>query len=222
MVATSDGRLVDNTRFFARTAGRLAAAQRTIAATPHCSQPSSRARTAVARAHRKVRNQRRDFLHKLSRALVNGYDAIVIEDLRITNMIWRPSPRSNDQGGHDPNGAAAKAGLNRSILDAGWGILDRMLTYKAEEAGRLLIWVDPRHTSQRCAECGTVDGANRVGAVFRCRSCGHIDHADQRGPQYPPGRAGPGGAIPQSEDNRVTNANFHSQVLRARFPFQSE
>ena len=93
-------------------------------------------------------------------------------------MTRRPAPRPNDQGGHDPNGAAAKAALNRSILDAGWGILDRMLAYKAEEAGRQVIRVDPRHTSQRCAECGTVDPGSHVGAVFHCRSCGHTDHAD--------------------------------------------
>jgi len=110
--------------------------------------------------------------------LVNRYDTIVIEDLRIVNMTRRPAPRPNDQGGHDPNGAAAKAALNRSILDAGWGILERMLVYKAEDAGRELVRVDPRHTSQRCAQCDSVDRGNRDGAVFRCRSCGHSDHAD--------------------------------------------
>lgn len=178
VVATSDGRVVDNPRFFARSAGRLAAAQRLLAASRQSDRPSNRARETVARAHRKVRNQRRDFLHKLSRQLVNGYDTVVIEDLRIAAMIRRPAPRPNCQGGHDPNGAAAKAALNRSILDAGWGMLDRMLAYKAEEAGRQLIRVNPRHTSQRCAMCGTVDGASRVGAVFRCRACGHTDHAD--------------------------------------------
>ena len=109
---------------------------------------------------------------------MNRYDLIAIEDLRIADMARRPRPRPNQQGGHDPNGAAAKAGLNRSILDAGWGTLDRMLAYKAEEAGRELVRVDPRHTSQRCAACGAVDGASRVGAVFRCTSCGHVDHAD--------------------------------------------
>lgn len=102
----------------------------------------------------------------------------MIEDLRIANMTRRPSPRSNDEGGYDPNGAAAEAALNRSILDAGWGTLDRMLTYKAEEAGRTLIRIDPRYTSQRCAHCDTVDGSSRVGAVFRCVACGHRDHAD--------------------------------------------
>lgn len=53
-----------------------------------------------------------------------------------------------------------------------------MLTYKAEDAGRKLIRVSPRHTSQRCAHCGTIDRDNRVGAVFRCTTCGHTDHAD--------------------------------------------
>jgi putative transposase len=53
-----------------------------------------------------------------------------------------------------------------------------MLAYKAEEAGRQLIRVNPRHTSQRCAECGLVARASRVGAVFRCQACGHTDHAD--------------------------------------------
>ena len=178
VAATSDGALFDNPQFVARAAGRLANAQRELADKRQRARRPRRAVEKVALAHRKVRNQRRDFLHKLSRQLVNSYDTIVIEDLRIINMTRRPAIRPNDQGGHDPNGAAAKAALNRSILDAGWGILDRMLAYKAEEAGRQLIRVDPRHTSQRCAECGTVDGANRVGAGFRCRGCGHTDHAD--------------------------------------------
>lgn len=178
IAATSDGTVVDNPRLFVRSAGRLTAAQRTLADKRERSRRPRRATEAVARAHRKIRNQRRDFLHKLSRQLVNSYDTIVIEDLRIANMIRRPKARPNDRGGHDPNGAAVKAALNRSILDAGWGILDRMLVYKAEEAGRQLIRVNPRHTSQRCAECGTVDRANRVGAVFRCRACRHTDHAD--------------------------------------------
>jgi putative transposase len=178
VVATSDKRLIENPRFFAQAAGRLAAAQLSVAAAAQRSHPPRRERENVARIHRKVRNQRRDFLHKLSRQLVNAYDTVVIEDLRIANMTRRPKPRPNDEGGHDPNGAAAKAALNRSILDAGWGILDRMLAYKAEDAGRQLIRIDPRYTSQRCFECGTIDGSSRVGAVFRCTSCGHTDHAD--------------------------------------------
>ena len=177
VAATSDGMVVGNPRFLVRSADRLAKAQQRLAAKRH---PGGRRRAAeaVARAHRKVRNQRTDFLHKLSRHLVDGYDTIVIEDLNVANMTRRPRPRSDGQGGYEPNGARAKAGLNRSILDAGWGRLDQMLTYKAEDAGRELIRVAPHHTSQRCAACGVIDGDSRVGAVFRCVACGHTDHAD--------------------------------------------
>jgi putative transposase len=177
IVATSDGMVVENPRFFSRSANRLSRAQQQLGSKTGCGR-RRRAADAVARAHRKVRYQRTDFLHKLSRHLVNGYDTIAIEDLRIKNLTRRPPRRLNGDGGHDPNGAAAKTALNRSILDAGWGKLDRMLAYKAEEAGRELIRVNPRHTSQRCAECDTVERDSRVGAVFRCVACGHTDHAD--------------------------------------------
>jgi putative transposase len=69
-------------------------------------------------------------LHKLSRSLVDDHDLIVIEDLRISYLTRRPRPRADGAGGYAPNGSAAKAGLNKSILDAGWGTLAAMLTYK--------------------------------------------------------------------------------------------
>jgi putative transposase len=53
-----------------------------------------------------------------------------------------------------------------------------MIAYKAEEAGRTVIAVDPRHTSQRCHACGHIEAGNRAGVVFRCLVCGHTDHAD--------------------------------------------
>jgi putative transposase len=98
--------------------------------------------------------------------------------LQIVNMVRRPKPRPNDEGGFDPNGAAAKATLNREILAAGWAQLLRFITYKAEEAGRDVIAVNPRHTSQTCHQCGHVDAENRHATKFRCTSCGHVDHAD--------------------------------------------
>ena len=97
----------------------------------------------VGAIHRKIGNQRRDFLHKLSRSLVDDHDLIVIQDLAITNMTRRPAPRPDGHGGFASNRAAAKSGLNKSILDAGWGTLTAMLTYKAEGAGRELVVVNP-------------------------------------------------------------------------------
>jgi putative transposase len=94
-------------------------------------------------------------------------------------MTRRPRPRPDGSAGHQPNGAAAKAGLNKSIHDAGWGIFLRVLFAKAESAGRKVIAVDPRHSSQRCAECGHTTAGNRVTqAEFRCLACGHRAHAD--------------------------------------------
>jgi putative transposase len=178
-VATSDGRLVHDGRYGQRGRTRLDTAQRNLASKRKGSRHRERAVERVAAAHRKVRNQRKDLAHKLSRELVNSYDLIVHEDLKITNMVRRPRARKADDGTYEPNGAAAKAGLNRSISDAGWGQLLRFIAYKAEHAGRELIAVDPRHTSQRCSCCGHVAQENRLTqAEFRCQACGHEAHAD--------------------------------------------
>lgn len=99
---------------------------------------------------------------------------IVLEDLKVAN-ITRSAKSSEDQ----PCGRVkAKAGVNRSILDAGWGILIDMIVYKADEAGRQLKFVSPYQTSQTCAVCGYVDRRNRRDERFSCRCCGHDDHAD--------------------------------------------
>lgn len=133
----------------------------------------------VAAYHRKIRNQRRDFAHKVSRHLVNEYDVIVHEELRISDMTRRPTPWPGADGTHLPNRASAKAGLNRSILDSGWGQLLRLIAYKAEEAGRTIIAVEARYTSQTCGACGHVAAGNRpTQATFRCLACGHEANAD--------------------------------------------
>jgi putative transposase len=178
-VATSDGRLVLEGRFGKRARARLDTAQRQLASKHKGSRHRERAVEKVAAAHRRVRNQRKDLAHKLSRELVNSYDVIVHEDLKIRAIVRRPKPRKGNDGTYEPNGAAAKAGLNRSISDAGWGQLLQFIAYRAEDAGRELIAVNPRHTSQRCSSCGHVAGENRLTqARFRCQACGHEAHAD--------------------------------------------
>jgi len=182
-VATSDGRLVVDGRYGRRARARLAVAQRELATKRRGSRHRERQVERVAAAHRKVRNQRKDLAHKLSRELVNRYDLIVHEDLKIATMVRRPRPRPRPRKSKDdtdePNGAAAKAGLNRSIADAGWGQLLQFVAYKAEDAGRDVIAVDPRHTSQRCSSCGHIDRENRrTQAEFRCQGCGHEADAD--------------------------------------------
>jgi putative transposase len=178
LVATSDGQLIENARFAKRGQAALARAQRDLASKTRGSRRRQKARERVGNHHRKIANQRRDFAHQVSRRLVNDYDLIVYEDLKIKNMTRRPKPRRDGEGGYEANGAKAKSGLNRSILDAGWGDLLAMILYKAESAGREVVAVDPRNTSRTCPECGLVSAGTRCGAVFRCLRCGHSAHAD--------------------------------------------
>jgi putative transposase len=178
-LTTSDGAHVPNPRHLAATAGKLAAAQRDVARKKRGSNRRRNAVARVAKIHGKVRRQRLDHAHKTALALVRDHDVIVHEALQVANMTRRPKPRPADDGSFEPNGAAAKAGLNKTIIDAGWGIFLRVLADKAESAGRQVIAVNPRHTSQACAQCGHVAAGNRVTqAEFRCLSCGHEAHAD--------------------------------------------
>ena len=166
-VATSDGVLVNEGRFGRNAADALAKAQRDLKTKKRGSNRRERAVERVAEHHRRVRNQRRDLAHKVSRQLVNDCDLIVLEDLKVASMVRRPKPRLCPDGTFEPNGAKAKSGLNRSIQDAGWGQLTRMLAYKAEDAGRELRVVDPRFTSQQCSRCEHTDAASRRSqAVF--------------------------------------------------------
>jgi putative transposase len=179
LVATSDGELVFAGRFGRDAQAALAKAQRDLKLKKKGSNRRRHAVERVAQHHRKVRNQRRDLAHKVSRRLVNDYDFIVLEDLKVANMVSRPKPRPCSDGTFEPNGATAKSGLNRSIQDAGWAQLTRMLVYKAADAGRELRVVPPHFTSQRCSRCEHVDEASRRSqAVFRCTACGYQAHAD--------------------------------------------
>jgi putative transposase len=173
--ATSDADLVANPRPGRTAAGRLATAQSALARKQRGSNNRRRQRAVVANRHRKVASCRRDFHHQVARRLVAGYDVLVLEDLAVANMSRSASGTLEVPGVN----VAAKRGLNRSILDAGWAQFVSILAGKAEEAGRRVILVDPRHTSQTCASCRHVDAANRVSqAEFRCRRCGHTAHAD--------------------------------------------
>ena len=115
-----------------------------------------RIRRALAWEWRKVRNRRRDFHHKTARALVNSCDVIALENLNTAGMTRRPAPRPDPDkaGAFLANQARAKAGLTRSILDAGWAQFISILTGKAEEAGRRVVLVNPAGTSLGCHRCG--------------------------------------------------------------------
>lgn len=178
-VADTNGNteLVDNPRHLKQATKKLVAAQQAVA---RCQRGSNRRARAVARVavlHRRVADARRDTAHQLSRQLVNTYGTIGLDQLHVLNMV-RSAKGTVEQPGSN---VAAKSGLNKSILDAGWGQIAGTVVYKAEEAGRRVVSVNPRHTSQRCHTCGHVDPGNRPDpdrTVFVCVACGHQAHAD--------------------------------------------
>jgi putative transposase len=179
---TSDGEHHDNPRWARAAADRLAAAQRRLQRARRGGKNYAAKREIVAARHRKIASQRKDFHHKQAREFAARYDLIVVEDLKIANMLRRAKPVADpaNPGHYLRNGARAKAGLNRSISDAGWGQFVSILRAKAEEAGRAWIEVDPRHTSDGCERCGHTAHANRVTqAEFACQRCGHTAPADE-------------------------------------------
>jgi putative transposase len=178
-LTTSDGELVANPRFLAQAQEVIAGLQRRKDRAQRGSGNRTRIRRQLAREWRKVRNRRRDFHHKTARALVTTCGVIALENLNVHGMSRRPAPKPDDDGGWLPNGAAAKAGLNRSVLDAGWAQFARILASKAEEAGRRVIFVNPAYTSADCHLCGKRCTRPRQNTVI-CPAHGPID-ADTNG-----------------------------------------
>ena len=135
--ALSDGEQIDNPKYLMLSEEGLIKKQRQLSTKKKGSNNRKKAKTAVAKAHKKVYNQRKDFQHKLSRKIVDNYGFIAVEDLQIKNMV---------KNHH----------LSKSISDAGWGQFISFLTYKAEEAGCWVEKVNPRYTSQECWVCGYI------------------------------------------------------------------
>ncbi|MFD5492637.1 RNA-guided endonuclease InsQ/TnpB family protein [Streptomyces sp. GDS52] len=196
-LTTSDGGHVPNPRFLGAAADELAQAQRHLATFPkRTKQRTKKHRAAarkVAKIHAKIRRQRLDHAHKIANDLIHGNDVIVHERLNTAGMVKAPKPKPDPEQPSVflPNQRAAKAGLNRSILDAGWGVFLAILASKAESAGRTVIAVDPTNTSRTCPECGHCAKENRVTqALFQCTACGFTANADHVGATNVLDRAG--------------------------------
>jgi putative transposase len=185
-LTTSDGEVVGNPRFLDAAQQRIADLERRKARAKLGSGNRSRLRRKLAREWRRVRNRRRDFHHKTARTLVNAYDALALEDLRTANMTRSANGTAEAPG----RNVRAKAGLNRSILDAGWGQFASILTAKAASAGRRVMLVNPAYTSIDCHACGARCSRPRQDTVI-CPACGEHD-ADLNGARNIHARAGLG------------------------------
>jgi len=151
-LTTSDGQITANPKFLASSAAVIADLQRRKDRARRGSGNRQRIRRQLAKEWRKVRNRRRDFHHKTARALVNTCDVIALEKLHTAAMTRRPAPRPDPArpGAFLPNRAAAKEGLNKAVLDAAWAQFTDILSGKAEEAGRQVVFVNAAGTSIEC------------------------------------------------------------------------
>ncbi len=133
------------------------------------------ARRRAAKATRQLANFRHNSLHHIANELAAKHQVIILEKLQIKNMTRSAKGTAEEPG----KNVRAKSGLNRGILQSGWGILRGMMTYKTQWRGGKVLTVPPQHTSQRCSQCGYTDAANRKTQVaFVCQKCGHGENAD--------------------------------------------
>ena len=147
----SDGTAIENPRFYREAQRALRVAQRRVARRRKGSKRRKKAVALLARAHARVQAQRSDFHHKTARQIVNRYGLIAIEDLNVKGM--------------------SRGNLAKSVHDAGWTSFFNKVAYKAESAGRELLRVNPRGTSQTCT-CGQRVAKTLAQRRHSCSSCG--------------------------------------------------
>ena len=149
----SDGKQIENPHHLKKTQKRLKRRQKKLSRKEKNSENRNKQRMRVASLHERVTNRRDDFLHKLSRYYVNRYDLIAVEDLNIRGMLRNHK-------------------LSSSISDVAWSKFAEMLTYKAENAGKLVVRVNPRNTTHRCSRCGRIVKKSLAVRIHRCPYCG--------------------------------------------------
>ena len=173
--ALSDGTILEAGNPLKCRLGRLARLQRKLAGKVKFSNNWKKQKRKISKLHGKVADARRDFLHKATTAISKNHAIVVMEDLKIGNMVRSARGAIENPG----RNVKAKSGLNRTILDQGWGEFQRQVGYKMEWAGGELILVHPAYTSQECSACHHVARESRkTRDKYECVACGHAEDAD--------------------------------------------
>ncbi|WP_332450872.1 RNA-guided endonuclease InsQ/TnpB family protein [Methanoculleus sp.] len=158
----SDGAVIENPRFYEHSLDRIRKLQQSIARKQRFSSNWKKAKGKLEKVYEHITSQKNDFLHKLSRRYVDTYATICVEDLNIKYLKENGKSR----------------GLLRSIHSVSWGRFFSYLSYKAESAGTNFIQIDPRNTSQMCANCGSIVKKTLSDRVHECPYCGFVADRD--------------------------------------------
>ena len=162
LLVTSDGEYFDHPQSLRKAERKLKRLQRAVSRKKKGSRRRKKAVRHLAKAHERVANQRRDTAHKIARHLVDTYGLIAFEDLNAQGLL---------KNHH----------LAKSIADAGWHQLVQVTTYKAERAGRRVVLVDPRYTSQDCSTDGCSyrkTDLTLADRTWTCPQCGILHDRD--------------------------------------------
>ncbi|WP_066295622.1 RNA-guided endonuclease InsQ/TnpB family protein [Bacillus sp. FJAT-29937] len=158
LAITSDGQFFDNPKHLQKAERRLKQLQRAVSKKKKGSNRRQKAVRLLAKWHEHIANKRRDTAHKVSRQLVSNYDLIVFEDLNIQDMV---------KNRH----------LSKSITDSAWRKLIQFTQYKAENAGKEVVCVNPYNTSQICSSCRHIVKKTLAERLHKCL-CGYEIHRD--------------------------------------------
>ncbi|MDQ5766940.1 RNA-guided endonuclease InsQ/TnpB family protein [Thiothrix subterranea] len=174
----SDGSYIAPLNSFKTQQAKLAKYQRRMAHKQKFSNNWKKAKAKVQKIHTKIADTRRDFLHKATTTISQNHALVFIEDLQVGNMSRSAAGTAENPG----KNVAAKSGLNKAIVDQGWGEFRRQLDYKLAWNGGMLFAVPAHYTSQECPECHHVSADNRqTQAKFVCVKCHYENHADHVG-----------------------------------------
>ncbi|WP_438513935.1 RNA-guided endonuclease InsQ/TnpB family protein [Craterilacuibacter sp.] len=176
----SDGSFIAPANSFKRHQARLRKAQQALSRKTKFSNNWKKAKARVQKLHARIGNVRKYFLHQASTRICENQAIVCVEDLKVRNMSKSAAGDAEQPG----RKVKQKSGLNKAILDQGWGEFRRQLDYKLAWKGGHLIAVPPHHTSQTCPNpaCGHISKLNRqTQARFCCVECGYENHADTVG-----------------------------------------
>jgi len=180
----SDGSHIEVPKYLRKSEKKLKKLQRKFSAAQKRTKKWYKLLKALQKAHFKVKCKREDFLHKQANRLLCDFDVIIHEDLNIQGMKRRPEPKQDEEGKYLPNNAGAKSGLNKSISDVSWGKFFEILKYKALVAGKTVIAIDPKYTSQICSGCKSVVKKSLSMRTHICPVCGLIIPRDYNSAIY--------------------------------------
>ncbi|MDX7693859.1 transposase [Aeromonas caviae] len=174
-VTLSDGSHKDPLNSFKAHEKALRKAQQAMSRKVRFSRNWKKAKARIQRIQTHIGSARRDYLHKISTAISKNHALVCVEDLQVRNMSKSAAGTTDTPG----RNVRAKSGLNKAILDQGWGEFRRQLDYKLAWNGGHLIAVPPKNTSRTCPCCGHISADNRqTQATFECVECGFKENAD--------------------------------------------